>query len=165
MPVFHHATDPTEQLAQVVALLRQTASLLEAVDPSAVKRLVLGAVTPSHQRPLALDHSKTPSGNGSAHPSIIDEETFSVHWANRTCRLGNTLSFGLLARLALRPNQFISYEVLCKDVWKDEYTSHEAVRSAVKVLRRKLIAAGMADLAEAIDGRNSRHYALMLAER
>ena len=39
-----------------------------------------------------------------------------------------------------------------------------AVHSAVKVLRRKLSAAGMADLAAAIDGSVSRHYALMLDE-
>ena len=96
---------------------------------------------------------------------MVDETTFRVRWANRTCRLGNTYPFWLLERLARRPNQFVSYEVLFRDVWDDDYTSAEAVRSAVKTLRRKLNAAGMEDLAEAIDGSNSRHYALRLVKR
>ena len=92
---------------------------------------------------------------------MIDEATFSVRWANRTCRLGNTVAFRLLARLARRPNHFLSYESLRDGIW-DECESDAAVQSAVKVLRRKLNAAGMADVAAAIDGSVSRHYALML---
>ena len=74
------------------------------------------------------------------------------------------MAFRLLGRLASRPNQFISYEVLLdsEKLW-DRHTSYEAVRSAVKILRRKLNAAGMEDLADAIDGSTSHHYALMLA--
>ena len=101
-----------------------------------------------------LDRREIPS-------TIADRATFSVHWANRTCHLGNTVAFRLLERLARRPNQFIHYDVLLQDLW-DCHTSSEAVRSAVKILRQKLIAAGMEDLAEAIDGSTSHHYALML---
>ena len=104
---------------------------------------------------------KPPRRPAHPRPSIIDEATFSVRWADRTCRLGNTVPFRLLARLARRPNQFLSYESLRDGIW-DECESDAAVQSAVKVLRRKLNAAGMADLAAVIDGSVSRHYALML---
>jgi hypothetical protein len=105
-----------------------------------------------------------PTGNGSTCPSIIDATTFSVRWANRTCRLGNTVAFRLFARLARRPNQLVACETLLDELW-DRHTSCDAVRSTVKILRRKLTAAGMEDLAAAIDGSTSHHYALMLAGR
>ena len=80
---------------------------------------------------------------------------------NRSCYLGNTVAFKLLERLARRPNQFVHCETLLEDLW-DCHTSREAVRSAVKILRRKLNAAGMKDLAGAIDSSTSHHYGLML---
>ena len=160
MPVFNHAAD-TERLAQVAVHLQQAFSLIAAVDPGIVERLTSGAINPVDSQRLGLDRPDTSSG--SARLSIIDEATFSVHWANRTCRLGNTVAFRLLKRLARRPNLFIHCDVLLHDIW-DDFTSPEAVRSAVKVLRRKLIAAGMEDLAEAIDGSTSHHYALKLVE-
>ena len=66
-------------------------------------------------------------------------------------------------RLACRPNQFLSYKSLRDGIW-DDCESDAAVQSAVKVLRRKLNVAGMADLAAVIDGSISRHYALKLDE-
>ena len=165
MPVFNYATDTTERLAQVAAHLQRAMSLIETVAPGIVERLASGAINPSSQS-HGLDRQDTPSESGSARPSMIDEATFSVHWANRTCRLGNTVAFRLLKRLARRPNLFIHYEALLdlEELW-DRHTSYEAVRSAAKVLRRKLTAAGMEDLADAIDGSNSHHYALTLAGR
>lgn len=165
MSILNHTADTAERLAQAAAHLQQAFSLIQSVAPGIVERLALGAINLSNPQSLGLDRPAAPSGNSSALSSIIDQDTFSVRWADCTCRLGNTFPFRLLARLARRPNQFISYEVLLKDVWDDEYTSPEAVRSAVKVLRRKLTAAGMAGLAEAIDGSTSHHYALKLVER
>jgi hypothetical protein len=163
MPISNFATD--ERLSQAAAHIQQAFSLIAAVDPRIVECLVSGTIIPTNQRSLSLDCQNTPTGHGSGCPTIIDEDTFRVHWGDRTCRLGNTFPFRLLARLARRPNQFISYEVLFRDVWKNEYTSPEAVRSVIKVLRRKLAAAGMADLAEGIDGSTSRHYALKIVAR
>ena len=164
MPVFDQATD--ERLSQVAAHLQQAFSLIAAVDPGIVERLIPGTIIPTIQRSLSLERPNTSSGNGSVCHSIIDDATFSVRWADRICRLGNTVSFRLLEQLARRPNQFISYDVLldAEKLW-DRQTSYEAVRSAVKIIRRKLIAAGMEDLAEAIDGSASHHYALNLPER
>jgi DNA-binding response OmpR family regulator len=74
------------------------------------------------------------------------------------------MAFKLLERLARRPDHFVHCDVLLRELW-DCHTSREAVRSAVKVLRQKLNAAGMGDLAEAIDGSTSHHYRLMLKRR
>ena len=159
MPTNHDSV--TARLAQAAAHLRQAILLLEDLAPGIVKGLVpeiSTALSPS----ATSGQSATPTANGSIRRSIIDENTFSVRWGDRTCRLGNTVAFRLLARLARRPNQLISCETLLDELW-DRYTSREAVQSAVKVLRRKLTAAGMEDLAAAIDGSTSHHYALMLA--
>lgn len=82
-------------------------------------------------------------------------------WIGRRCFLGRTLTFKLFERLARRPNQYVTYDRLLQDVWNG-LRSNEAIRSVVKELRRKLIDAGMSDLAEAIDGSNRECYGLIL---
>ena len=82
---------------------------------------------------------------------VADRTLLSVRWRGKTCFLGNTLPFRLLDRLARRPNQYFSYEQLLDDVWEGP-RSFSAIRSVVKVLRRKLVEAGMDDLANTIDG-------------
>jgi hypothetical protein len=162
MPIANQ-TAAAERLAQAAAHLREAILLIEEVAPGVVEGLVHRIIVAP---PLAAASGQSimPTGNGSPRPSIIDETTFSVRWADRTCRLGNTVAFRLLARLARRPNHLVSCETLLDELW-DRHTSHEAVRSTVKILRRKLTAAGMEDLAAAIDGSASHHYALMLAGR
>jgi hypothetical protein len=83
--------------------MRQAIVLIEEDAPGIVEWLASGAATSSPKRAVNSDQPFTPSGNGSTRPSIIDGATFSVHWANRTCHLGNTVSFRLLERLARRP--------------------------------------------------------------
>jgi hypothetical protein len=136
MSVPNHPADVTERLAQAVAHMQHAFSLIHSVDPGIVERLASGAMTPSNPLSLVLPCPET---------SIVDAGTFSVRWANRTCRLGNTVAFKLLTRLARRPDQYPSYESLRDGIW-DEWKSDAAVQSAVKVLRRELNAAGMADL-------------------
>ena len=154
MSAFDHPASATERLALAIAHMQHAFSLIHSLDPGIVERLASGTVTLSTPPSLGLHRSET---------SILDEGTFSVRWANYTCRLGNTVAFRLLARLARRPNQYLSYKSLRDGIW-DECESDAAVQSAVKVLRRKLSAAGMADLAAVIDGSVSRHYALMLCD-
>ncbi len=103
------------------------------------------------------------SGSSKLPSAITDGATFSVHWAGRTCRLGNTKPFKVLQRLARRPNQLIHRDSLLEEIW-DQHTSYDAVRSAVKILRRKLDAAGMEELADAISGKTTHHYSLMLRD-
>jgi DNA-binding response OmpR family regulator len=98
------------------------------------------------------------------HPSndyLIDGGLLSVNFGGRTCFLGNTYPFKFIACLAQRPNIYVTHEDLLSEVW-DGIRSHSTVRSVVKVLRKKLRQAGMAPLAEAIDGTVSGHYALKL---
>jgi DNA-binding response OmpR family regulator len=82
---------------------------------------------------------------------VADRPSYSICWRGKTCFLGNTLPFRLFAQLAHHPNRFYTYDELLCDVWKG-CRSQEAIRSVVKVLRRKLREAGMGDLATAISG-------------
>jgi DNA-binding response OmpR family regulator len=91
---------------------------------------------------------------------LIDRTTFTVRWNGRTCHLGNSLPFRLLERLSRRPNQYLSSAQLLDEIWGGP-RSKAAVRSVVKVLRKKLRRAGMQDLARAVDGRTRDHYTLV----
>ena len=84
----------------------------------------------------------------------------AVAYRGRECFLGNSLGLRLLARLADRPDRYVSYDDLLADVWDGGHRSDAAVRSVVRDLRRRLRAAGLGDLAAAIDGSVSGHYAL-----
>jgi hypothetical protein len=158
------STPDANRLVQAVACLRQAIVLLEQVSPSALNGLNLVPIALSANGHDIPSRPIPASGNGSGPPLITDRQTFSVHWANRTCRLGNTMAYKLLERLARRPNQLIPSDLLLQELW-DFHTSRDAVRSAAKVLRKKLSAAGMGDLAEAIDGSTAHHYGLMLQRR
>lgn len=90
---------------------------------------------------------------------LLDESTLSVIWKSRTLHLGHTLAFGLLARLARRPNQYVTHLDLLRDVWDDgeSLTPTSTIRSLVRELRRKLRCGGMTELATAIRGHNGRY--------
>ena len=92
---------------------------------------------------------------------IIDRDAMTVVYGGNRCFLGNTLMLKFLERLARRPNNYISYQILLADVWNG-IREPASVRSVVKELRSKLRAAGMSRLADAIDGRVAGHYGLML---
>jgi DNA-binding response OmpR family regulator len=92
---------------------------------------------------------------------IADSGTLSINWGGRTCYLGFTLPFQLFEALARRPNRYIPVEELLDEVWT-QVRSDAAVRSVVRDLRARLREAGMADLAEAIDGSNHGRDGLML---
>jgi DNA-binding response OmpR family regulator len=92
---------------------------------------------------------------------LIDRESLSVTFHGKTCFLSNTIPFKFLCHLARRPNTYISHEELLSEVWQG-YRSDAAVRSVVKTLRAKLRQAGLAALAEAIDGSAAGHYSLKL---
>jgi DNA-binding response OmpR family regulator len=164
MPVVNQPTNTIDRLAPAVAHLLQAIILMEEAVPGAFEDLGPRIVAALSQRPVPQNPPAAPAGNGSVRPLIADRETFCAHWANRACHLGNTMAFKLLERLARRPNQYVPCDVLLRELW-DCHTSRDAVRSAVKVLRQKLNAAGMGDLAEAIDGSTAHHYGLMLKGR
>ena len=92
---------------------------------------------------------------------LVDPDILAVRWKGKTCFLGKTLAFRLFARLAQRPNHFLSHDLLLDEVWECRVTK-EAMRSVVKVLKQKLRQAGMADLAAAINGHRRECYGLFL---
>ena len=154
-----HPTNPTPQL---VAHLRQIISLAEEIIAAACQ-----------ERPQANPFScRMPNTSSQRHvqdksphsPVTVDGATFSVLWHDKACYLGNTLPFRLLERLARRPNHLIHSDTLLQELW-DRYSSRESLRSVVRVLRRKLVAAKMQELADAIDGSTAHHYGLMLRKK
>jgi DNA-binding response OmpR family regulator len=102
--------------------------------------------------------------NGTRHRPLVDDSTLSVFWAGRTCCLRNTVLFRLAGRLARQPNQYISVDQLLSDVWDGGVKSPDTIRSTVRRLRKRFIAAGMDDLAAAIHGSGGR-YGLILDGR
>lgn len=96
------------------------------------------------------------------HVFAVDSTVLSVTYRGKVCFLGDTLCFKLITYLARRPNAYFTYATLLADVWDGAVRTDDAVRSVVKILRTKLRQAGLADLANAIDGTVRRHYALKL---
>jgi len=103
---------------------------------------------------------RPPNPGDHPHP-IIDQSRLTVTLGGRTCRLGNTIPFRFLARLAESPGRYVSHEQLIDDVW-DGQGSDDALRSVVKRLRRRLRAAGLDDLAGAINGLTPGYFVLQL---
>jgi DNA-binding response OmpR family regulator len=117
---------------------------------------------------LSLDpasYSQAHSGRQPAQttqPDVtVDPATLTVSFRGKSCFLGNSLPFRLLRRLARRPDTYVTYEELLSDVWEGS-RSEDAVRSVVKTLRKRLRVAGMAELADAVDGSVPGHYAVKL---
>lgn len=88
---------------------------------------------------------------------LIDESTLCVIWKGKSLHLGHTLAYRLLARLARRPNQYVTHLDLLRDVWDNEDLASATIRSLIRELRRKLRHGGMTDLATAIRGHNGRY--------
>jgi DNA-binding response OmpR family regulator len=136
-----------ESYAALMRLLEKTLAMLceeAAFDPPNYSQTRQQAEQPSAKKSL-----------------VIDAETLFIYFRGKKCFLGGRLPFKLLARLARRPSTYVTYEQLCADVWNYE-CSDDAVRSMVKLLRRKLRAKGLGELADAIDGSVPRRYALHL---
>jgi DNA-binding response OmpR family regulator len=111
--------------------------------------------------PLTYFRSATAQNPRAGGSIVTDKDSFVITYRKKSCFLGNTLPFKLLAQLAQRPNVYVSYETLLAEVWDGSRTD-ASVRSVVKVLRKKLREADLEELAEAIDGRVRGHYALKL---
>ena len=147
-----------EKLSQLTAAQASAAALAQEIVASVGERL--GFDPREIARVAAIPVASSPNGDISARRPIVDVATFSVHWDGKTCVLGNTLPFRLLERLGRRPNQFIHCDQLLDDVWQC-LRSREAIRSVVKVLKQKLVQAGMDDLAASINGNQPHHYGLI----
>ena len=92
---------------------------------------------------------------------FADTTTFCIRWHGKTCFLGNTLLFWLFHRLVQSVNGYVPHVDLLDDVWKGNRES-SSIRGVAKRLRDRLTAAGMTELARAIDGTISGYYGLIL---
>jgi len=156
---------PLKQTDQIVERLAQ---LIEAHSNA---QILFGQMISAVCEALELDAASIAAVDGRAtgsppRPSarplpLADPHTLAVYWNGRTCFLGKTLAFKLFARLARRPNHFLSHDVLLDEVWECRVTK-EAMRSVVKSLKQKLRNAGMEDLAMAIDGSRRECYGLIV---
>jgi hypothetical protein len=90
---------------------------------------------------------------------VISRERFTVECLGKTCPLGNTKVFRLAERLHAARGNYVSYGSLVKDVWDGDSVENATIHQAVKVLRRKLRAAGMA---EVVILAQPDHYALQI---
>jgi hypothetical protein len=146
-----------EKLSQLAAAQASVAALAQEIIVSVGERLGFDL---REIASVAAIQAFSPNGGSSARHPMVDLATFSVHWDGKTCVLGNTLPFRLLERLGRRPNQFIHCDQLLDEVWQG-LRSREAIRSVVKVLKQKLVQAGMDDLAASINGNQPYHYGLI----
>jgi len=156
----------TERRDQIAASLRnlvtaytKAMAYLEETLAVLCQELELGEIESFYEPLLARGASANDSDDGGQ--PVADETLLSIRWRGKTCFLGNTLPFRFFERLARRPNQYFSYERLLDEVWEGP-RSFSTIRSVVKVLRKRLVEAGMGDLAETIDGSVRGHYGLML---
>jgi hypothetical protein len=91
---------------------------------------------------------------------VLDEETFEARLGNRSCLLGNTFEFRLLARLNRRPGRYVRIDALREDVWQDMETAKNTIQRTVSNLRRKLRDADLVGIL--IDGSQKDNYGLLL---
>jgi hypothetical protein len=153
-------TDPiVERLIQLAEAHAKTVSLLGEIVSALCE--VFGLEAASMMATSDWRAAGSPPGQSSKPIPLADPNTLAIHWNGRTCFLGKTLAFKFFARLARRPNHFVSHSVLLDEVWECQVTK-EAMRSVVKTLRQKLRIAGMEDLASAIDGSRRECYGLIL---
>jgi hypothetical protein len=162
MPTSDRDRQLLEKLSKLAAAHASAAVLAQEIIVTVGERLGLDL---DEIAPVAAMLAASSSNGGISAPRpIVDAATFSVHWDGKVCVLGNTLPFRLLERLGRRPNQFIHCDQLLDDVWQG-LRSREAIRSVVKVLKQKLVQAGMDDLAASIKGNQPRHYGLIFKPR
>lgn len=149
-----HSQQARDNLKRQIAILSMSVAALE--ESIAILESELDSLSRSDVEP-----DSTPSSEVFANGLRLDVGTLSVEYQGKRCQLGNTLKFKLLARLLRRPNRYISYDTLFAEVWT-AVRDASSVRSVVKELRAMLRAAGMASLADAIDGHVAHHYAIIL---
>jgi DNA-binding response OmpR family regulator len=135
-------------------MVQQVAELADKLDPSTPS-------PPNQDLRANLLGSRPVNGEAMFGQIIVDSAGKTVTFRGCTCCLGNTLVFRLIERLARRPNHFITFDRLIRDVWDGQPKSDEAIRSLVKELRDRLRKNGMRKLASSIRGQK-KAYALML---
>lgn len=148
-----------ERIARVLRDLAEahaaSMNVLEQAMNLICEEFNLDPLTYLQTRPLAQE------ANASTQHLFIDKAMLSVSFAGKSCFLGNTLPFKFLCTLARRPYSYVSYEQLLEEVWACQ-VSDGAIRTVAKNLRNLLRKAGLAEVANAVDGSVYGHYILKL---
>lgn len=145
------ASTETHSLQQALEHLRELASGLQELALRAEQCISLLETRP----PVGWARANgDPPGEAL---SLVDASTFTVNWDGKTCHLGYTVPFRLIAHLASNEGRYVPLQELLDEVWGGPRTA-SAVRSAFASLRKQLVDAGMGPLATAIRGHNSGHY-------
>ena len=139
-----------EAHSETVRQLEQTIKVLSGVLE--IEAVTVIARSPASGRSHRTTHQDIP---------LADPATLSIIWQGRSCFLGNTLLFWFFERLSRSPNQYISHIDLLEDVWQAQREA-STIRGVAKRLRDRLTAAGMREVADAIDGGVPGYYCLNL---
>src|SRR5687768_10676149 len=65
------------------------------------------------------------------HRPLVDTAAMTVTWAGRTCHISSAILIGIIERLARRPNHYVPFERLLKDVWNGT-RSDLTIRSSIR---------------------------------
>jgi DNA-binding response OmpR family regulator len=153
-------TEQEQLMALVGALAEMCLTISRQVNELAVR------LDPQHPRSAGGQLGNLMGGNDGDVRSlygqvIVDHAARAITYRGRTCRLGNTLVFRLMERLARRSGHYVTFDRLIREVWDGQARTDDAIRSVMKELRRRLRRGGMRRLADSIEGQN-RAYALRL---
>ena len=151
-----------QDIEQLISLSKELADTLVTASYFADK--IRSILRIEEQGLLPEPTRSAPGRRGERNPDrpVVDQSTFSVSWQGKSLHLGHTRSFWLLARLARRPNQYVTHLELITEVWDaDDELTTATIRSTVCQLRRRLRMKRMSGLAAAIRGHNG-HYMLAL---
>lgn len=75
----------------------------------------------------------------SKHGLVVDPRQFTISYQGQEpAFFGNTILFRLIARLARRANNFVSFNRLKVEVWHDEHTEDGTVSRTARRLREKI---------------------------
>jgi hypothetical protein len=142
-------------------LIRESLRALAASHAAAVAQIEETMAVLSSALELDDPGNDDMPGSETSRRPVADATTFCAVWRGKTCFLGNTLLFWLFDRLARTPGRYVSHVDLLEEVWRSKRES-STIRGVAKRLRDRLVDAGMADLASAIDGSVTGYYGLKL---
>lgn len=154
-----HAAQVRQALAAVV-----TSCAVAVVDRTYPPASLLGALIGREPQPEPEPEPVPPPPPAEPiprQPVTTDRLTFEARQGSLALRLGNTVEFRFLERLARTPDVFVPVDALATAGWGDAGTSGLSIQTAVSNLRRKFRRRGFVVL---IDGKQAGHYRLSVTD-
>jgi hypothetical protein len=120
--------DDDEALAAVVQRVLAGGEVSPSPEPAPE------TVTPPDDTPPVLDGPAV---------LVVDRDTFTVRWREKSCYLGHTKEFLLIESLHRRAGRFVPVNDLKDEVWDGDDVEPNTIQQAASSLRRKLKEAGI----------------------